>query len=509
MVAMKLQKLKLLQARHQKIVDIGFEAYRPHPKQDLFHRAGAYKRRAFFAGNRTGKSECGTAEDVSWMIGERRWYPKTDPARYAGIPQRPIKALVISTDWDVVHEVFTNPNKTEATGTEGKFWKMFPRGYVKRTKRNHGGVIVEIEGENGSVIRFDTVQAYKKDPQGAESTDYDLIHVDEPCPKKMYSAKARGTIDRGGSVYFMLTPLKEPWIFDMFYGEDSDVVSLIRSGAFNVHNHSYWSVSGSIHDNPYLSPEAIELVLAEFDEEERECREFGIPTQFAGLVYKEFNYATHVLQQMPSGWSNWGPPMEWPVYWHIDPHPQTPTAVTFTTVGPPPANRKYIFHEIFKRGTVEDIAGLIKLTLEGRFSPRAGLGDPCMWNEDELTGTCWATDFMAHGLYLERAVKDLERGIMAAKQALKGRNPLDGSPNWMVSPACRRFIREIKSYSWDKDNKPVDKDDHMMECFYREVLANPQWIENGNASNFAIPDVGLPDNPLADEVWNERNMYDF
>lgn len=500
LVAIKLQKLNALRARAQLVRDMGFGAYRPHEKQDLFHRAGNYKRRAFFAGNRTGKSECGVAETTAHMVGCRAWYPQNDPARLLGIAQRPIKAMVLSTDWGVVHEVFTSQSKSETSGSEGKFWKMFPRGYIRRTKRNHDGVIVEMEGENGSSLRFDVVQAFKKDPGAQESTDYDVIHIDEPIPRKMFSAKVRGTIDRGGIVYFMLTPLREPWIYDMFYGDEADIQQMVKGGAVQVYNNNYWSVSGSIWDNPYLSREDIELVLAEFDDDERECREYGVPTQFAGLIYKEFNSGIHVPKEPPIGWDGFYPPMDWPVYWHIDPHPQTPTAVQFVAVSPLPFERKFIYDVIFERGNTHELAGKILEKLEGRHSPRAGLGDPCMWNEDNLTGTCWATDFMSYGLYLEKAVKDLQRGIPAAKAALKQR--LEGAPVWNVMPQCKRWIWEAKRYMWDKDDKPVDKDDHLMECFYREVLANPKYIPRNDSNNFAVSDMALPDNPLADEVWN-------
>jgi len=34
------------------------------------------------------------------------------------------------------------------------------------------------------------------------------------------------------------------------------------------------------------------------------------------------------------------------------------------------------------------------------------------------------------------------------------------------------FLREISNYCFDKENKPMDKDDHMMECLYRTVVHN-------------------------------------
>ena len=130
-----MRKRRLLQLKRRKLEMVqanGSVFYRPHPKQDLFHRAGAKKYRMMRAGNRTGKSEAGASEDAAWLQGERPWYAEGDPARTVGIPQgRPVKLLLITTDWDKVDEVFTGQE-----GEGGKLWKKLPRGSVKKTKRN-------------------------------------------------------------------------------------------------------------------------------------------------------------------------------------------------------------------------------------------------------------------------------------------------------------------------------------------------------------------------------------
>jgi hypothetical protein len=82
--------------------NFGLCFYVPHEKQDNFHRAGAFKHRLWESGNRGGKSTGGVAEDCAWLVGERAWYQKSDPARTLGIPQHPVKGLVITTDWDKV-----------------------------------------------------------------------------------------------------------------------------------------------------------------------------------------------------------------------------------------------------------------------------------------------------------------------------------------------------------------------------------------------------------------------
>lgn len=482
---LKQLEVALLRAREKAVLEFGLKFYGPHPKQDAFHRAGKYKRRALFAGNRTGKSDCGAAEDCSQALGYRPFYKEGDPARTAGIPQRPQKILILTTDWEKVDDIFTNQRGTDT----GKLWKFLPRGFVKSTKKNHSGALEMLECENGSLIKFDTVESWKKNPLGSESSKWDVIHVDEPCPQKMYTAHSRGCVDTGGQVYFTLTPLSEPWIYDMFFGDEADVGAVVQGGLPVTREEIYWSITGSIWDNPYLTEDAIRLYLNEIaDEEERECRERGIPLQFAGLVYKEFDQALHIARRIPEGWEDYDqPPAGWPVYLQLDPHPQTPVAGLLTTVFP--STRRYTFDEVWHKGTCDYITEIVNQKIGNRKLIRA-LADPSCFNRDQLTGSCQADDFFASGLFLDRAIKDLDRGITAVKQALKGRFN-DGLPSWMFSPKLRTFFREIKRWSWDKDNKPKDKNDHTLECFYRMVLDDPQWVPPQNDNDLPVPEVPI------------------
>lgn len=302
LVLLKQRKLQLLTAKVTAIKQDSLPFYRPHPKQDLFHRS-LQKRRGVFTGNRFGKSFMGVAEDCAWLRGERPWYPADDPARLGGIPQRPVKGLIIATDWDKVKEIFS--------GQDGKLWKFLPRnGFIKNVSRNHSGAIDTIicNGPFGlSSLRFDTVKSFMSNPQGSESSDWDFIHVDEPCPEGMFKAAARGLVDRNGFAWFTLTALREPWITDAFD------VGGIFDGISSV-------IEGTIYDNIYLSKEAIRDYEATLTEDEKECRLFGKPLHKAGLVYKCFQQDKHVLTTLPRGWLSWiEPPKDWSYYLYIDP----------------------------------------------------------------------------------------------------------------------------------------------------------------------------------------------
>lgn len=468
--------------------DFGLCYYRPHDRQDRFHRAGAFKHRLWEAGNRSGKSTGGVAEDASWLLGERVFYLPNDPARKLGIPDHPVKGIVIAQDWDKVDEIFTSER-----GTEGKLWSMLPRGFVKSKRRNHSGAIELVECINGSTLRFDTVKSFSVNPMGQESSDWDFAHFDEPCSEDQYKAITRGFIDRDGKDWFALTPKTEPWIHDMFFADrrsKEDVIVLDNK----------WGQRSSTRENPYLSEEAIKDFEASLTPDEIECRIYGVPLELSGLIYKEFDWDTHVLQRLPQGWKAYDdPPVSYTIYMAIDPHPQTPHHVLFLAVAP--TGEWFLYDEIFVHCTIQELSAKIKPKLfttvldEATNKPKTvsryvvrKICDPYAFNTFPVLNNkgrhySMADEFFSEGIFISKATKALEQGILAVKQVLKTPNKL------YVSPEVRETLKEFTHYAWDtRENKPRDKDDHAMENLYRLVLEEPRWFNYTDTTNFVMPD---------------------
>lgn len=459
---LKSRELALLRQKLALVKECGISFYRPHEKQHEFHSSCA-KRRGFFAGNRTGKSECDAAETVAWMVGERTWYKyvfpiygmrdgrrvmvsfheghENHPLVRSGIPRYATKQLIITTDWKKVDEIWTSPRGD----SPGKLWKFIPSELECTFKRNHEGIIDQIFAKNGAVIRFTTEQAYLKNPQSSESTDYDRVAIDEPVVEDMWKANARSLVDRDGQGDFTLTSLRERWIYDYFTDPDN-----VREDRF--------SVRATIYDNPYLSPAAIQRFSDELTDDEKECRLLGIPLELSGLVYKEFKRETHVLSQLPKDWTSWAcPPLDHTIYLSIDVHSQTPQAVMFVAVGP--TGRPIVYDEIWRPCTADELAAEILLRLAGR---QVGFAkcDPRAWDEDPVYRVSMAQRFQANGLNIEKASKALTFGITNMKQVLK-------TEGVHFAPTVKRTLWEMARWHYDKENKPVDKDDHFMECMYR------------------------------------------
>jgi hypothetical protein len=472
----------------------GLLFYKPHKKQIMFHENAHFRFRLARCGNRFGKSDMGVSEDLAFALGERPWYPEGHPMRYHGIPQHATKGLVVCADDAKVDEIFTGDGKK---GHIGKIWKKIPKDLVIGTpKRSSSGTItsIRIKGKYGeSVIDFDTRSAYKTNPMGAESSDYDWVHIDEPIEEGHWKAILRGLTDRRGKAWFTCTLIEQPWINDFFFANPKDQ----KAEFFEVVDeqtgrHIKWVMTGSIYDNPYLDQEAIDDFLNALTEEERACRISGIPMYMAGIIYKEFRYEKHVLSDIPKGWEAYHlPPYDYTIHYAIDPHPRTPHAILFAAVSP--EGRAYLFNELFMTGDAEDVANAVKPILQGRHVVTR-IMDPSAFIEDQRNKSVFADDLAKFGLTgLEKAPKDLQRGIPAVQRSFKEADFI------YVSPMLRTFLWEIGRYAWDDKhgvptNKPVDKDDHMMECLYRLVLRGLTFYPLAYAST--------PTEDIAIDGWN-------
>lgn len=490
---LKARKLKRIQdALKRKKAVFGLPFYRPHYHQHKFHTNGDKKRRLAESGNRSGKSQMGVAEDCAWLLGERPWYkhsfdiytrdPNAQEKRKVlrhegsvnhpyvkkGIPPVPNKILVLVNDNDIINEVFT--------GKTGKVWEYLPEGFVTKKVKNNMGTTVALECENGSLLQFDTIKSYIINPQGHESKDWDAIHVDEPCPQDMWNANARGLLDRNGSAWFTLTPLREPWISEYFFPDDHDADNrpeeffkdLELDNGELLKAYSY-ALRWSMDENPYNSAEAIQSYLSTLDEDEREARRLGIPLAFAGMVYREFDKGgRHILEEVPKGWKDFDqPPKDCVIFASIDTHPKTDFHCLLMAVDS--NDNMFLYDEI---RTINDATSFAKALLPKLAGKRVGWikCEPAAWIEDPVHHDCIQRDFAKNGLYVTKAAKDLRQGVMKVKAVLREER------GFYVSPWLSGFRKEIRNYMFDKNGKIKDKDDHYMECFYRLLYTIPKWF---------------------------------
>jgi hypothetical protein len=433
----------------------------------------------------------GAAEACAWALGYRPFYEQTfdvldangihhthqgrpdHPYCYNGIPKSPTKGLIICQDWDKAQEIFTS--EEDGIG-RGKLFKFLPDrrrnddgkspGIIKTSRTSTGAIsLLKVRSKWGGVssIYLDTVRSYKSDAMGQESSNWDWIMVDEPCPEGMWKAASRGLIDSGGKAWFNCTPLRERWINDMFIPGTRTKLKQQEENVFEINGAERWVMVGSMHDNPHLRSSAKKEYIASLTAEEIATRVEGKPAHYQGLIYPQFDYDRHVLYKMPSNWKDAiTPPSSYYIRRSIDPHPKTPHAVLYAATAP--TGEVYIYAEIFQKLLAPELCAEMHFIDQGREITSA----PCDWyafEENNNDGRCMADDFENAGIEIHKADRCLSAGIMAVQAAL-------ARPGFIyVSAQCERFLYEIDCYAWDETKeKPIDSNDHMMENFYRLVL---------------------------------------
>lgn len=481
----------------------GLHFYRPHWKQHLFHAAGHKKGRYGRTGNRFGKSEMGSAEDVAWCLGGRVWYKKpfdiygtesrngvtvpvlkhrheggdNHPLVRHGIPDHPVKGLILCVDWDKASEIFTN--RRGSAERMGKLFRLIPHEAIGNVHTSRGGHIDQITikrlpeaGGGESVLYIDTIQSFKQSKLSAESSDWDFIHVDEPCPKELFDAHARGLMDRNGHYWFTCTPLDEMWINDFFCPPGQNSINEAKDGR---EWEKKFIITGSIHDNPHMKQEAIEEFMSSLTREERACRENGLPLAMAGLVYKEFIFDLHVLCDVPKGWDDFHlPPKDHTIRVWWDYHTRLPQAVLFFATDP--KGRVFVYDELFDDNLINPVAKAILRKTEGYNVVQKEI-DPYALIRNPVDDTCIQDTLMEYGLWFEPATKDLTRGIHKVRERLLEREPT-GGPTIFFSPRCAQTLWEFSHYVYDlKKNEPKDENNHMMENLYRAALSGLPYVD--------------------------------
>lgn len=474
----------------------------PHPKQNLFFRNAGFRYRYARTGNRFGKSEMGSAEDVSFALGYRPWVPEGDPLRTLGIPPHPTKGLIITTDWDKSKEVFT-----EIEGeNRGKLFKYIPAAALGQPTRNHSGAIdrIPVKHISGgwSVIHLDTVKSFKQNPLGQESSVWDWVHIDEPIPEAMWKAVARGLVDRGGRAWFTCTPLTEPWIDTEFIPDLQDQSR--ETGVIANDAKSRWMMTGSMDDNPHNSPEDIELFMSWLTDDEKECRRTGVPTAYAGLVYKEFKWNEHVLEEPPADWNGiWTPPPSYCIRFAIDYHFRKNDAVLFIATSPQEVH--YLYAELWEQMLLEEEVAKIRSVL-GNAQPLPGLVDPLASTPGKVTEITAMDEYRRLGLPILPATKDPVNGIRAVKSQLKSRDK-HGRPVIYIASHLRRTLFEIsRGFVWDgEENKPVKKNDDMMENLYRLCLNGLPYVEPSSDFDYSpVRPREIPANVIDFTEWDAK-----
>jgi hypothetical protein len=201
------------------------------------------------------------------------------------------------------------------------------------------------------------------------------------------------------------------------------------------------------------------------------------PCPPAGLVFREFSYATHVRE---IGWHTYVREPEkltghhndtfaaghdWPIELAIDPgYAGGYAVVALTWIG----DTVYAFDEVFAQGKVaEDIIAECKARwwwkrVTGGVMDVAGKQHPGSKSQVEI----WRHEA---GLHLRVNRVGVVEGILRLRTFLQ--NPATQKPRIYFSPRCRNALEEFRKYRYVKDSEnrpvtelPLDRDNHSLKA---------------------------------------------
>ena len=221
----------------------------------------------FVAGNRAGKTLAGWARTFKIAT-------NTMPGLNVPVP---------NTQWIVS---LTGERQREVIQPTIRQW--WPGEHISEKNIHYGYKKVwdYIDLHNGSRLVF------KSNEQGREAFQGSSIlggWFDEEPNEGVYEETLTRTVDQDGYIWITATPLLGmTWFYDRIYEEAQK------------ENSEVSVFTASMYDNPSLSRKAIEAYIRSIpDEAQKESRIYGKFLHMEGLIYKDFDEAKIVVDELP------------------------------------------------------------------------------------------------------------------------------------------------------------------------------------------------------------------
>jgi phage terminase large subunit-like protein len=362
----------------------------------------------------------------------------------------------------------------------------FPRGRYEHWKGNKK-FFSKWETDTGWEI---DIMTYEQSPREFEGPTFGLIWFDEPPPQELYKANI-SRLRKGGIMFISGTPLAgSAYLYDMFAKGEVEIDVQMPNGETVKHVRRVGYVEADVESackihgiRGHLEHEDIMQMIAEYTEDEKQARIYGKFQHLIGMVFKKWDRKIHVIKPFHINKS------EFSVVQYIDPHPRNPDAVMW--VATDRNNTKYICDELFiVPADTEDLCEQIR-NKDDNYRIVDRKADPSAFivnQHDKRQGETQARSLMDrmadYGLYYVPASKrraEADRRIEDALSYAEVNGIMIKAPELYVFDTCKVTIFEMEHYRWDehvgksadkhdRKEKPIDKDDHMIENLGRILL---------------------------------------
>lgn len=406
-----------------------------YPKHLEFFEAGAqFALRAFIAGNQCGKSTAGLVETVYHATGV---YPKWWKGKRFN---RPVQIWMCGDRSETIRDGLqekllgsTVPSPEEPSSGLLKQKYIIKLSALAGMQNAIGQYFIKHISGGTSVI---TVKKYEAGRTAFESATIDIVHLDEECPRDIFSECLTRTMKNKGILYLTFTPdsgLTETveFFLDKNNGADKHVTTVGWDNA------------------PHLDTERKKLLLASYSAHERDCRSKGTPYLGKGKIYN-FNEDQVVIN--PIKIEPW-----WPRVFGMDVGYAHPTAVLWAAW-----DREndivYIYGE-YKRAGSKPSEDANAILARGKWIP--GVIDTSSKAESKTADGARLIDiYERYGIDLTVVTKgagSVEEGILEVSDRFEG-------GRLKIFNTCVETLDEIRLYRRDDNGKIVKKKDDLMDA---------------------------------------------
>jgi len=377
--------------------------YKPYPKQQEFHHAGAepgVKERLLIAGNQLGKTLSASRETAMHLTG---LYPQWwTGARFRRATTGWAASLTSQGTRDTVQRLLLGPPGQFGTGAIPK------KSIVDVKKATHGvadavETIVVRHEPTGDTSRL-TLKTYDQGRERWQGDTLNFLWFDEEPPADIYTEGQTRLIATGGISYMTFTPL---------LGMSAVVRRFLQEKPVGTH-----VTKMTIDDAGHFTPEERAAIIARWPEHERDARARGIPMLGGGKVYpvSESDITESPLQI----------PEHWPRIAGIDFGWQHPTAIVWLAWDRD--NDVVHLYDAYRRKEATPIVHAAALRARGQWIPVA-------WPHDGLNTE------KGSGIILAQQYRDQGANMLKVKAThppARGQKEGDGGNG--VEPGLQRIL---------------------------------------------------------------------
>lgn len=359
--------------------------------------------------------------------------------------------------------------------------QVFPRGRYHNEERyetTKAGKRYESYWKTDTGFEFN-IMTYEQDVKEFESATLGFVWEDEPAPELIHKANI-ARLRMGGICLMTETPLNgSQWIFDKF--ADLPPEKLLEQKKAIVH--------ADLEDacikhggNGFIEHERIVEMISQYDDDDMQPRVFGKHAHLSGLVFKKYSEKIHIIK--PFALTD----RDWMVVHALDPHPRVNDAGLWVAFGRD--RRIIIVDELWGAYETDELAIRIK-GIDKSYRRKGWLIDPSAFVVDKHTGRSLAGDLHNLNLFYDPGSKERSTAIRLIRDVLDYRY-INGEwlkrPKLYIFDTCPRTIWELGHWQWENwqgktaankslKEKPMDKDDHMIESLGRILLSGISFEE--------------------------------